>query len=33
MAQSANHAGHFMHSDGFDEFNQVWDVLHPLLLH
>ncbi|MGE8558178.1 MAG: RBBP9/YdeN family alpha/beta hydrolase [Acinetobacter sp.] len=31
--QEVNHAGHFMRSDGFDEFNQVWDVLKPLLLH
>lgn len=31
--QEVNHAGHFMRSDGFDEFNQVWDVLKPLLHH
>ncbi|MGX5698650.1 RBBP9/YdeN family alpha/beta hydrolase [Acinetobacter kookii] len=31
--QEVNHAGHFMRSDGFDEFNQVWEVLKPLLHH
>ncbi len=31
--QEVNHAGHFMRSDGFDEFNLVWDVLKPLLHH
>ncbi|NNG75577.1 serine hydrolase family protein [Acinetobacter sp. ANC 4277] len=31
--QEVKHAGHFMRSDGFNEFKQVWDVLKPLLHH
>ncbi|CAB1216811.1 RBBP9/YdeN family alpha/beta hydrolase [Acinetobacter bouvetii] len=31
--QEVNHAGHFMRSDGFEECKEVWDVLHPLLVH
>ena len=31
--QEVNQAGHFMRSDGFDEFKQLWDALKPLLHH
>ncbi len=30
--QEVKHAGHFMHSDGFDEFHQLWAVLNPMLV-